>query len=61
MCASIETYANDRAMDAAIIACIDFNKTAEEAVSYVGKKFPEVDNDKIIERVKFLWVQTKRE
>lgn len=61
MCASIETYANDRAMDATIIACIDFNKTAEEAVSYVGKKFPEVDNDRIISRVTFLWNQKKGE
>lgn len=57
--ASIESYANDRAMDKVIITCFDFNKSTEETVSYVEKNFPEVDGEKIISRVTFLWNQRK--
>lgn len=57
MCASIESYANDRALDAAITVCMDFIDSTDKIVTYVEKKYPEIENSVIISRVTFLWNQ----
>ena len=61
MCASIETYANERAMDKVIITCFKLKQTTEETVKLIKEEFPEVDNDRITSRVTFLWNQKKGE
>lgn len=61
MCKLVEDYANDRAMDAVINLCFRFHQTTGATIEIIKEEFPEADNDKIIERVKFLWYQKKRE
>ena len=55
MCPSIEDYANKRAIDACICACIDFNKTKDETIKYVKSKYETLSDSYIVERVNFLW------
>ena len=55
MCESIETYANERAVDASISACIDFDKTKDETIEYVKSKYENLSDSYILERVTLLW------
>jgi len=63
MCESIEAYANEiadaranaRAIDTAIIACLDFNQSKDETLSYVKSKFPDASDSYIQERIAALF------
>ena len=55
MCALIEEYANERAVDVAIDICIEHGDTKEETITFVSKKFPQVSEQHISERISELW------
>lgn len=59
MCAVIEEYANERAIESAVEAtidtCIDHGDTKEETLKFVSKKFPQVSKQHISERISELW------
>lgn len=54
MCKTIEAYAleiaEERAIDTAIVTCIDFGKTFDETIDYVSSKFDTVSKDYLISR-----------
>lgn len=55
MCESIEAYANDRAINATIKACVDFGKDKEQTVDYVKNNYPNASETYIISRYTLLW------
>ena len=61
MCESIETYANERSVDAVIYTCIDFNKTKDETIKYVKSKYETLSDSYILERVTLLWKSKSKE
>lgn len=59
MCASIETYANEkadkRAVDAIIGTCKLFNHSKDDTIKAVKLQCQQVSDDFILERITLLW------
>ena len=55
MCAAIEEYAIESAVDATIDTCIEHGDTKEETLKFVSKKIPQVSKQHISERISELW------
>lgn len=59
MCASIETYADEkadkRAVDVIIGTCKLLNHSKDEAIRAVQLQYPQVSKDFILERITLLW------
>lgn len=59
MCASIESYANDRALDEAIIMGISFCASKDALIEKAIEQFPNISKDIVISRITVLWDQKK--
>lgn len=57
MCASIESYANNRALDEAIIMGISFCSTKDVLIEKATIQFPDIPKETVVSRVIFLWNQ----
>ena len=59
MCASIESYATDKALDRSISTCIRVKLSKDATVQAIKEEFPEYDDEQIISRITLLWNQKK--
>lgn len=55
MCASIETYANERTIDAVIDTCMRLNQSKEDTLKMVKIQCQQLSDDFILERITLLW------
>ena len=59
MCASIETYANEKAdkqaVDLAIGICKSLNQSKEDTLKMIKLQYQRVSEDFILERITLLW------
>ena len=61
MCASIENYANDKALDEAIIMGISLCANKETLIEKAVKQFPNISKDTVVFRITVLWNQKESE
>lgn len=61
MCASIENYANDKALDEAIIMGISLCANKETLIEKAVKQFPNISKDTVVSRITALWNQKESE
>jgi len=61
VCASIESYANDRALDEAITMCLKYCPSKDQLIDDAIEQFPSIPKETVISRVSFLWNQKESE
>ncbi len=61
MCESIETYANERALDEAIIMGLKYCPSKDQLIDDAIEQFPSIPKETVISRVSFLWNQKESE